>query len=244
MKTIALIPARYNSTRLPGKLMLDLNGKTVIRRTYEAVIATQLFEKVYVVTDSNIIYDEIQSFGGFVVMSDNHFECGTDRIASVLPLVEEADIYINVQGDEPFTTSEPLQQLIDAFVADKEQLIGVCTLRQHIEDDAIIKNPNVVKVITRADNSAIYFSRSPIPYNRDNTSQVPYYKHIGIYAFRKQALIDFAQLPIGILEQTEKLENLRFVENNILIKALETSYINIGIDTEEDLVKAREMMTR
>lgn len=239
MTVIALIPARYASTRLPGKLMLDLNGKTLIRRTYEAVLTTAIFSKVYVVTDSDVIYNEVKLFGGNVVMSQGVFECGTDRIASILPKIEEADIYINVQGDEPFTSKEPLQQLLDAFQADVKKEIGVCTLRQQITEKSMIQNPNVVKVITRQDDTAIYFSRSPVPCNRDQITTVKYFKHIGIYAFRKKALQDFAQLPIGALEYAEKLENLRFIENNIPVKVLETNYVNVGIDTQDDMERAR-----
>lgn len=242
MRVIALIPARYASTRLPGKLMLDLNGKTVIRRTYEAVVATGLFAAVYVVTDSDVIYGEISSFEGNVVMSGTDFECGTDRIASVLPEVGTADIYINVQGDEPFTVKAPLEQLIRVFEEDSDQRIGVCTLRQLISDPAMIDNPNVVKVITRPDDTAVYFSRSRVPYDRDHSGHIPYYKHIGIYAFRHQALREFAALPPGFLEQAEKLENLRFIENNIAVKVLVTDYVNIGIDTAEDLEQARTGM--
>ncbi len=244
MKVIALIPARYASARLPGKLMLDLNGKTVIRRTYEAVAATGLFAAVYVVTDSGLIYDEIRSFAGNVVMSGTDFECGTDRIASVLPQVGAADIYINVQGDEPFTVKEPLEQLLRVFEEDREQRIGVCTLRQQITDPAMIDNPNVVKVITRPDDTAIYFSRSRVPYDRDRSGDIPYYKHIGIYAFRAQALREFAALPPGRLELAEKLENLRFIENNIAVKVVITDYVNIGIDTAEDLERARRTAIR
>ena len=242
MKVIALIPARFASTRLPGKLMLDLNGKTVIRRTYEAVKATGLFADTYVVTDNNVIFDEVRSFGGNVVMSGTEFECGTDRIASVLPLVGAADVYINVQGDEPFTQKGPLEQLIGVFEADTRQEVGVCTLRQQISDPDMIDNPNVVKVITREDDTAVYFSRSRVPYNRDGSEVVRYYKHIGIYAFRARALREFAALLPGKLEQAEKLENLRFIENGIAVKVVLTDYVNIGIDTAEDLERARNSM--
>lgn len=242
MKTIALIPARYASTRLPGKLMQKLDDQSVIWHTYANVLATGLFDKVYVVTDHEIIYQEINSKGGNVLMSDAHFECGTDRIASIIPQIEDADIYINVQGDEPFTAKEPLHLLIQAFAQDIDKNIGVCTLRQRITDETVINNPNVVKVITTQDDTAIYFSRLPIPYNRDNNPDVQYFKHIGIYAFRKQALLDFAQLPVSPLENIEKLENLRFIENNIKVKALVTDYINVGIDTPEDLIKAQAVL--
>jgi 3-deoxy-manno-octulosonate cytidylyltransferase (CMP-KDO synthetase) len=238
MKIIAIIPARYSSTRLPGKLIKPLGDTTVINATYQAVCNTQLFDDVYVVTDHEDIYKEIKNHDGNVVYSNGEFECGTDRIASVLPHLPDAEIYVNVQGDEPFTTKAPLQQIIEAFKADRQEKIGVITLKQKITDEAQINNPNVVKIITRADDTAIYFSRSPIPYKRESNSQIDYYKHIGIYAFRKNALIAFASLPIGPLEHTEKLENLRFIENNITVKALSTDYINFGIDTQEDLDKA------
>ncbi len=242
MKVIALIPARYQASRLPGKLLLDLNGQSVIKTTYQAVENTQLFDATYVVTDHEAIFKEMQSFGGNVVMSEGTFECGTDRIASVLDKVPDADIYINVQGDEPFTTKASLALLIAAFKEDIEKKIGVATLKQLIKEEAAIHNPNVVKIVTNAADRAIYFSRAPIPYNRDGVPNVAYYKHIGIYAFRKQALIDFARLPLGVLEQIEKLENLRFLEHDIAIKALTTTDTHFGIDTQADLDAARAFL--
>lgn len=242
MDCIALIPARYHSTRLPNKLLMPLGNKTVIRTTYDNVVGTGLFKKVYVVTDHELIFEEIQQHGGNVIYSNGTFECGTDRIASIIDNIEDADVYINVQGDEPFTAAAPLIQLINAFKEDIKQELGVCTLRQLINEENQINNPNVVKVITRPDHSAIYFSRLPIPFNRDGMPNVEYYKHIGIYAFRKTALKQFAQLPVSHLEQIEKLENLRFIENNIIVKALPTEYINVGIDTMEDLERARAMI--
>ena len=241
MKTIAVIPARYASTRFPAKLMQDLGGKTVILRTYEAAITTQLFNDVFVVTDSDLIYDEIISNGGKAIMSIKEHESGSDRIAEAIENLE-VDIVVNVQGDEPFIDAESLSKVIEVFKSDVKSQIDLASLMREITDENEIKNPNNVKVITDQNGFALYFSRAVIPHPRDVDAGVRYWQHIGIYAFRKQALLDFSKLPIGQLEASEKLEQLRYLEYGKRIKMVETTHVGIGIDTLEDLEKARKMI--
>ncbi len=238
MKIIAMIPARYDSTRFPGKLMKDLGGKTIISRTYEAAIHTELFDEVYVVTDSQIIKNEIERAGGKVIMSKKEHECGSDRIAEAVEFMD-IDIVVNVQGDEPFIKKEPLQAVLDVFKGKDASRIDLASLMQEVTDWEQIADPNLVKVVVDHQNFALYFSRSPIPYPRDRQSGVRYFKHIGVYAFRKQALMDFYRLPMRSLEATEKLENLRYLEYGKKIKLVETEFKGIGIDTPEDLEKAK-----
>jgi 3-deoxy-manno-octulosonate cytidylyltransferase (CMP-KDO synthetase) len=240
MKVIAVIPARYASTRFPAKLMHDLCGKTVIQRTYEAAIQTNLFDEVFVVTDSEIIFQEIVSQGGKAVMSINEHESGSDRIAEAIAN-KEVDIVVNVQGDEPFLDVNSLHNLIQVFREDADKKVDLASLYFEIQDQAAIDNPNNVKVVLDQQQFALYFSRSVIPYPRSVDSKLRYYQHIGIYAFRKEALLAFASLPMQSLESTEKLEQLRYLEYGKRIKMVETSHKSIGIDTPEDLEKAREI---
>ncbi|WP_396141008.1 3-deoxy-manno-octulosonate cytidylyltransferase [Flavobacterium sp.] len=242
MKIIAVIPARYASTRFPAKLMQDLGGKTVIRRTYEAAVKTNLFDDVFVVTDSDLIFDEIISNGGKAIMSVKEHESGSDRIAEAIENME-VDLVINVQGDEPFINKEPLEELITIFKNDSEKKVDLGSLMFQITDKEEINNPNNVKVIIDQQGFALYFSRSVIPFPRDENAGVRYMKHIGIYAFRKQALLDFYNLPMLSLEASEKLEQLRYLEYGKRIKMVETTHGSIGIDTKEDLEKARKLIT-
>ena len=237
MKVIAMIPARYSASRFPGKLMKDLGGKPVIVRTYEATLKTNLFDDVYVVTDSDIIFETIQKAGGNVIMSIKEHECGSDRIAEAVQNID-ADIVINVQGDEPFIDTVSLTKLVAVFKADEKKEIDLASLKVQITNQEDIENPNNVKVITDVNNLAIYFSRSVIPYHRDKEIAVKYYKHKGVYAFRKQALLDFYITPITPLEAAEKIEAIRYQEIGKKIKMVETDVEAVGIDTPEDLEKA------
>lgn len=239
MKTIALIPARYAATRFPGKLMQQIEDRTIIRMTYENTKATLLFDEVIVVTDSDIIFDEITRHGGYAVMSKATHESGSDRIAEVIEDLE-VDIVLNVQGDEPFVNREPLKKLLDVFHHDNSQQYGVASLMFRISSEEEIQNPNHVKVVVDKDSSALYFSRSVIPYPRDKDKINSYFKHIGVYAFRKEALMNFTKWPIGNLESIEKLEQLRYLENGVKIKMVATDQAPISIDTPEDLEKAIE----
>jgi 3-deoxy-manno-octulosonate cytidylyltransferase (CMP-KDO synthetase) len=235
-----MIPARYSASRFPGKLMQDLGGKSVILRTYEATVATNLFDDVFVVTDSEIIYNEIISNGGKVLMSKKEHECGSDRIAEAVEFMD-IDIVINVQGDEPFTEKESLKKLIEVFKDDHEKSIDLASLMVHITDEEEINNPNTVKVIVDQSNFALYFSRSPIPFPRDKNAGAKYYKHKGIYAFRKKAILDFYRLPMLPLEASEKIECIRYLEYGKRIKMVETDVQGVEIDTPEDLERAKKL---
>jgi 3-deoxy-manno-octulosonate cytidylyltransferase (CMP-KDO synthetase) len=241
MKIIAVIPARYASTRFPAKLMQDLGGKTVILRTYEAAINTQLFDDVFVVTDSDLIFDEIVSNGGKAIRSIKEHESGSDRIAEAVENLD-VDIVVNVQGDEPFIDAAPLEKVIEVFKNDTSKQVDLASLMREIKDENEINNPNNVKVVVDQNGFALYFSRSVIPYPREKNVGVRYMQHIGIYAFRKQALLDFYSLPMKSLEASEKLEQLRYLEFGKRIKMVETNHVGIGIDTPEDLEKARKMI--
>ncbi|MCB0445716.1 MAG: 3-deoxy-manno-octulosonate cytidylyltransferase [Gelidibacter sp.] len=240
MKIISMIPARYSATRFPAKLMQNLAGKTVILRTYEATVATNLFDDVYVVTDSSIIYDEIVNNGGKAIMSKKEHQSGSDRIAEAVEHLD-VDIIVNVQGDEPFTERESLEKVLNAFKNDTKKEIDLASLMVQIHDWDEINNPNTVKVIVDQNNFALYFSRSPIPYPRDKEAGARYFKHKGIYAFRKQALLDFYKLPMQFIEATEKIECIRYLEYGKKIKMVETHVEGVEIDTPEDLERAKRL---
>jgi len=235
-----MIPARYSASRFPGKLMQNLAGKSVILRTYEATVATKLFSEVYVVTDSDIIYNEIVNNGGKAIMSKKEHESGSDRIAEAVADVD-CDIVVNVQGDEPFTEGESLAKVLDVFRDDEKKEIDLASLMVEIKDWDEINNPNSVKVIVDQENFALYFSRSPIPYPRDKEVGARYFKHKGIYAFRKEALLDFTVLPMKFLEASEKIECIRYLEYGKRIKMVETKIEGVEIDTPEDLEKAKRL---
>ncbi len=241
MKVIAVIPARYASTRFPAKLLQDLGGKTVILRTYEAAKDSHLFDDVFVVTDSPLIFDEIVNHGGKAIMSSKEHESGSDRIAEAVANLD-VDIVVNVQGDEPFINKEPLEKVIEVFKNDTEKKVDLASLMREITNLEDINNPNNVKVVVDQSGFALYFSRSVIPYPREQNVGVRYFQHIGIYAFRKQALLDFYSLPMKSLEASEKLEQLRYLEFGKRIKMIETKHVGIGIDTFEDLELARKML--
>jgi 3-deoxy-manno-octulosonate cytidylyltransferase (CMP-KDO synthetase) len=240
MKIIAMIPARYSASRFPAKLMQDLNGKPVITRTYQATVATNLFDDVIVVTDSAIIFKEIERIGGKVMMSQKEHECGSDRIAEAVEHLD-IDIVVNVQGDEPFTEVDSLKKLIKVFKEDVGKEVDLASLMVHITDQDEIKNPNTVKVIVDQKDFALYFSRSPIPYPRDTEVATKYYKHKGVYAFRKQAIMDFYNLPMQLLEASEKIECIRYLEYGKRIKMVETNVQGVEIDTPEDLERAKKL---
>ncbi len=240
MKIIAVIPARYQASRFPGKLMQKLGEKTVIATTYQNVVDTGLFDEVFVATDSEIIYKEIQSINGNAMMTGHH-ETGSDRIAEAVQNID-CDIVINVQGDEPFLKKEPLQQLIDVFQQDPNKEISLASLKIKITEKAEIENPNNVKVITDNNGFALYFSRSVIPYPRETAVEISHFKHIGVYAFRKNALLAFARLPMKPLEIAEKIECIRYLEYGMKIRMVETQFVGVGIDVPEDLEKARKIL--
>lgn len=241
MKTIALIPARYAATRFPAKLMQMLGNKTVIRHTYENTVATLLFDEVIVVTDSEIILNEIVENGGYAIMSKGEHESGSDRIAEAVMDID-VEIIINVQGDEPFVKKEILENLIKVFTDDRNNSVQVASPMHEITDSAIIKDPNVVKVVVDKNMFSLLFSRSIIPFARSNDEGIKYYKHVGIYAYRKDALINFTNWPVTPLEAAEKIECLRYLENGTRLKMVLTNESPISIDTKEDLEKARKLL--
>ena len=241
MKTIALIPARYAATRFPAKLMQMLGDKTVIRHTYDNTVATLLFDEVIVVTDSEIIFNEIIENGGYAVMSKREFESGSDRIAEAAADIE-VEVIINIQGDEPFVKKEILEKLINVFKNDPRQIVQVASPMHEIMDEKMIRDPNIVKVVFDKNMNALLFSRSEIPYLRDKTTETKYYKHIGIYAFRKEALMKFTQWQITPLEAAEKIECLRYLENGMTIKMVLTNESPVSIDTVEDLERAKNLL--
>jgi 3-deoxy-manno-octulosonate cytidylyltransferase (CMP-KDO synthetase) len=241
MKIIAVIPARLQATRFPEKLIQDLEGKPVLVRTYEAVVQTNLFDEVLVVTDADKIESILKNHGIQVIKSKKEHESGSDRIAEAVQDLE-VDVVVNVQGDEPFIDIQALQKMVEAFRHDTNQQIDLCSLMTPIlEEVEKINNPNVVKVVVDKFQKALYFSRAPIPFVRDHTVKVTHYQHIGVYGFRKQSLLDFAQWQPTLLEQTEKLEQLRYLERGKKIQMIETYHVGIGIDTPEDLEKARKI---
>jgi len=241
MKIIAMIPARYSASRFPGKLMKDLGGKPVILRTYDATVATQLFDEVYVVTDSDVIFNTVIEAQGEAIMSQKEHDCGSDRIAEAVEDMD-VDIVINVQGDEPFIDEVSLRKLIDIFKNDPGKTIDLASLKVKLTGEDEIMNPNNVKVIVDQEDFAMYFSRSPIPFARNKEVEVTYYKHIGVYAFRKSALIDFYHTPETPLELAEKIEGIRYLEVGKRIKMVETKSVVVGIDTPEDLEKAKTIL--
>jgi 3-deoxy-manno-octulosonate cytidylyltransferase (CMP-KDO synthetase) len=233
VKIAALIPARYASTRLPAKLVQDLGGLSVIQRTYQSTVASGVFDEVWVVTDHPLIESQIHSIGGKVVLSKKEHESGSDRIAEALEEVD-ADLIVNVQGDEPFQDAQTLRDLVSVF---SSPAVEVASLMCFLNADQV-QNPNFVKVVVDENRRAIYFSRSPIPFNREGLD-LSYWKHIGVYAYRREMLLSFTQWPKGYLEQVELLEQLRLVEKGVSIQMVETLHQAIAIDTQEDLDRAR-----
>jgi 3-deoxy-manno-octulosonate cytidylyltransferase (CMP-KDO synthetase) len=241
MKIIAMIPARYAATRFPGKLMQQLGNKTVIRHTYDNTVATGLFDEVWVVTDSDIIYHEIALNSGMVKMSVRRHESGSDRIAEAIADMN-ADIVVNVQGDEPFVKKQPLEELLGVFKGAEGEEVAVASLMQVLKDRKLIEDPNYVKVAVDINMNAVMFSRSVIPYPCNNEIDIIYYEHIGVYAFRKKALMDFTAWPITPLEKAEKIECLRYLEHGIPLKMVVADYMGVEIDTPEDLERAAKLL--
>ncbi len=238
MKTIAMIPARYAATRFPAKLMQRLGNKPVIRHTYDNTLATGLFTEVIVVTDSDIIFDEINSNGGRAIKSKREHQSGSDRIAEAAANLD-VDIILNVQGDEPFVKREPLEKLLAVF---QDTNVQVASLMQVMKEQKFIDDPNYVKVAVDLNNNALFFSRSVVPYPRDKSVATSFYEHIGVYAFRKQALLNFTSWPMTPLESAEKIECLRYLEHGIPLRMVLTDYMGVEIDTPEDLERAAKLV--
>jgi 3-deoxy-manno-octulosonate cytidylyltransferase (CMP-KDO synthetase) len=236
-RVIALIPARYESTRFPGKPLALIHGKPMIQHVFERTRAVSLVDQVLVATDDARIAEAVRAFGGDVVMTSTGHQTGTDRIAEAVTDLD-AEIVVNVQGDVPFLESA----MVDATVAlmHADVMLPMATVKVPIRDQAEMTNPNVVKVVTDRDGYALYFSRSPLPYWRDLASTAPLgYKHIGLYAYRRDFLLRFARLAPTPLERAEKLEQLRALEWGFRIRVAETRGQSIEVDTPEDLERAR-----
>jgi len=235
MKVIAIIPARFDSTRFPGKPLAKLGDKYIIQHVYEQAQKSGLFTEVIVGTDDQRIFEAVIGFNGKVTLTSKKHKSGTDRVAEVcdkMPCCRDADVVVNVQGDEPFISEKPLRKLIEAF---NDREVQVASLMHEIKHD--IEDPNVVKVVCDENFIAINFSRIP-----NTESRVLNYKHIGVYAFRRKILFEFVELPESKLEKLEKLEQLRLLENGYKIKMVLTSYKGIGIDTPQDLEKAEKIL--
>jgi 3-deoxy-D-manno-octulosonate cytidylyltransferase len=241
MKRVALIPARLGSTRFPGKLLATLGGKTVIRRTYESAVGTGLFDEVLVVCDSDEIEQEIVRHGGHAVRSTREHESGTDRIAEIAEGLA-ADIVLNVQGDTPFTERAPLEALLAVFEGAAGRDVQVASLMRALADPVLIADPNCVKVAVDLSMNALLFSRAAIPYPRDPAAKPTYCEHIGVYAFRREALLAFARLAPSPLELVERIECLRFLENGMRIRMAVTDRAGVEINTPEDLARAERLL--
>lgn len=233
-----MIPARYAATRFPAKLMQPLGNKTVIRHTHDNTIATGLFDDVIVVTDSDIIYHEIKDNGGKAMMSAKQHESGSDRIAEAAEKID-VDIIVNVQGDEPFVKKEPLEKLLKTF---DDNSVQVASLMQVLKEQKFIDDPNYVKVAVDRNMNSLFFSRSVMPYPRNKEKPIIYYEHIGVYAFRKQALLNFTNWPMTPLESVERIECLRYLEYGIPLRMVVVDYMGMEIDTPEDLERAENFL--
>lgn len=238
LKKVAMIPARLASTRFPQKMLQQLGDKSVIATVYLAVKNTALFDDVIVVTDSEAIHAELKKFDATVVMSQGQHESGTDRIAEAAAAMD-LDVIVNVQGDTPFIQREPLEKLLQQF---GDETVQVASIMTPLTDAQQLQNPNVVKVCVDKQSNALYFSRSAIPYKRNEAAAVTYYKHVGVYAFRKQALLDFTSWPVSMLEDAEKLEQLRYLENGVTLRMVRTDFTSVEIDTPEDLEQANALL--
>ena len=240
MRSIALIPARLESTRLSRKLLRELNGIPLIARTAQNIIDFKIFDEVHVITDSIDIKNILDKYSISNFLSEKDHQTGTDRVAEYANNFD-CDIIINVQGDEPFIKKQNLQIILSEFENDHNKIIDVISLKKRIDKQIDVDNHNNVKVVTDANDFANFFSRSPIPHNRSNSFN-QYYKHIGIYAFRKKALMEFPKMFISEIEKAEKIEALRFIYNDKKIKLLEIHNNIISIDTEEDFIEAQKFI--
>lgn len=237
MKAIAIIPARIASTRLPRKILCEIDGRIMLDRVYQAAKAAPMLSEVVIATDSEEILELCIRNGWVACMTSDQHRSGTDRVNEVAQKLE-ADVYINVQGDEPLARPEHLTALLE-LMQDKTIQVGTLKTACAAED---VGNPNAVKVVTDKRGRALYFSRSTIPFDRDSRGDSPYYKHLGFYAYRRRALEQFCAWPESALERSERLEQLRFLENGTDIYVAETPYDTIGVDTEADLKRVEEIL--
>lgn len=238
---IAIIPARYQSSRFPGKPLALINEKPMVQWVYERVSNVDKIKSVYVATDDQRIYDEVIKFGGNAIITGEH-NCGSNRLAEAVSKIDEDfNIVLNIQGDEPMIKVEMITDLISAF---EDENVYMATLKKEIKEDIEINNPNIAKLITDKNGYAIYFSRCTIPFNRDKINNIKYYKHIGVYGYTKEFLNKFANLPQTSLEIAEQLEQLRAIESGYKIKVIETKYQSIGVDLPEHIKIVEEEMKK
>lgn len=240
MKFLGVIPSRYASTRLEGKPLKDICGHTMVEWVYKRALKSKL-DGVVVATDDERIVDEVKSFGGNVILTRKDHINGTSRIAEVCETYTDYDVIVNIQGDEPLIEPDMINSIIDSFIEDNT--IPMSTLKYKLTDMTEIENPNAVKVVTDKNDFAIYFSRSVIPYPR-NLNMDNYYKHVGIYGYKRDFVMEYAKMESTPLELSESLEQLRVLENGYKIKVLETPYKIIGVDTQEELERVREYITK
>jgi len=240
MKAVAIIPARIGSSRFPRKPLSMLGGKLMINRVWESVQASELFEQVIVATDNEEILNAVIVAGGRAQMTRPDHPSGSDRVAEVAQGLD-FEIIINVQGDEPFIDAQALAALLNCF---SDPAVEMASLMTACYDPLVLRDPNIVKVITDLKGDALYFSRSPIPYDRDGISDYKTMRHIGVYAWRRETLLSFVELPPSPLELCEKLEQLRALENGISIRMVETAYQGVGVDTPGDLLNAERLLSK
>ena len=240
MKFLGVIPSRYASTRLEGKPLKDICGHTMVEWVYKRALKSKL-DGVVVATDDERIVDQVKSFGGNVILTRKDHINGTSRIAEVCETYTDYDVIVNIQGDEPLIEPDMINSIIDSFIEDNT--IPMSTLKYKLTDMTEIENPNAVKVVTDKNDFAIYFSRSVIPYPR-NLNMDNYYKHVGIYGYKREFVMEYAKMASTPLELSESLEQLRVLENGYKIKVLETPYKIIGVDTQEELERVREYITK
>ncbi len=244
MKVVAVIPARWSSTRLKGKVLADINGKPMIQHVWERVKKAHAVDEVVVASDKERVLKVVESFGGKAVFTSPEQPSGTDRLAEVAGTID-ADVYINIQADEPMIHPLMVDELAQVFQYERNVQMATLIKRIHRAED--ITNPNVVKVVVDRKGFALYFSRSPIPYIRDKhlgneDISGRYFKHIGLYSYTKDFLFTYTNLPKSTLEEEEKLEQLRVLEHGYKIKTIQTQYETVGVDTQEDLDKVRALM--
>ncbi len=239
LSVVALIPARYDSSRLPGKVLAEISGKTMIEHVYQRVSQASSVGVVMVATDDQRILDTVERFGGRGRLTSKGHESGTDRIAEIAEELT-ADLIVNVQADEPLIAPLAIDDAIEAFKRDPS--LQMSTLRRRIYNQADLQNPNIVKVVCDADGHALYFSRAPIPYTRDGCPPPPLWRHIGLYVYRRECLLRLTRLPQTAMERAEALEQLRAVENGVRIRAVETTFDSVGVDTPEDLDRVRRII--
>jgi 3-deoxy-manno-octulosonate cytidylyltransferase (CMP-KDO synthetase) len=238
---IAVIPARYESSRLPGKALADICGRPMIEHVYRRTASARSIQSVIVATDDERIYRAVQQFGGVARMTSASHQSGTDRIAEIAPELR-AEVIVNVQGDEPLIEPDMIDEAVAPFSSDATLMMS--TLRRRIDDEAERQNPHVTKVVVDRQDCALYFSRAPIPFVRSGSPAAPAWRHIGLYVYRRECLLQLASLPPTAMEQSEALEQLRALEHGVRIRVVETQFDSIGVDTDEDLARVRTTFAR